>query len=51
MRDPAYQTRSTLVTKGRPTWLWRWMKSKGMSVSFAADPEPPDWVTALYAAR
>lgn len=51
MRDPAYQTRNTLVTKGGPTWLWRWMKSKGMSVSFAADPEPPDWVTALYAAR
>jgi len=24
------------------------MKSKGMNLSFAADPEPPQWVNELY---
>jgi peptidoglycan/xylan/chitin deacetylase (PgdA/CDA1 family) len=48
MKDPAYQTRDTLVTKYGPTWLWRWMKSKGQNVSFADDPEPPQWVLDLY---
>jgi peptidoglycan/xylan/chitin deacetylase (PgdA/CDA1 family) len=44
MSDPAYHTKDTLVTKGGPSWLWRWMKSLGMNVSFAGDPEPPQWV-------
>jgi len=44
MNDPAYQTKDTLVSKSGPTWLWRWMKSKGMNVSFAEDPDPPQWV-------
>lgn len=48
MVDPAYQTKDTLVTKSGPTWLWRWMKSRGMAVSFRGDPEPPGWVVALY---
>jgi peptidoglycan/xylan/chitin deacetylase (PgdA/CDA1 family) len=48
MKDPAYQTKDTLVSKSGPTWLWRWMKSKGMNISFAADPEPPQWVMGLY---
>jgi peptidoglycan/xylan/chitin deacetylase (PgdA/CDA1 family) len=47
MKDSAYQTRDTLVTKFGPTWLWRWMKSKGQSVSFEGDPEPPQWVLDL----
>jgi len=51
MADPAYQTKDTFVTKSGPTWLWRWMKSKGMNVDFAADPEPPQWVTELYNKR
>lgn len=51
MKDPAYQTRDTWVGKMGPTWLWRWMKSKGMNVSFAADPDPPKWVMDLYNAR
>jgi peptidoglycan/xylan/chitin deacetylase (PgdA/CDA1 family) len=49
--DPAYQTRDTTVSKNGPTWLWRWMKSLGMNVSFAGDPEPPQWVTDLYSKR
>ncbi len=49
--DPAYQTRDVLVTKSGPTWLWRWMKSKGQNVSFKADPEPPQWVMDLYTAK
>jgi peptidoglycan-N-acetylglucosamine deacetylase len=51
MADPAYQTRDTLVSKGGPSWLWRWMKSKGMNVSFKDDPEPPKWVMDLYRQR
>jgi peptidoglycan/xylan/chitin deacetylase (PgdA/CDA1 family) len=44
MNDPAYQTKDTLVSKYGPSWLWRWMKSLGMNLSFAGDPEPPQWV-------
>lgn len=48
MADPAYQTKDTDVSKGGPTWLWRWMKSLGMKVSFEGYPEPPQWVVNLY---
>jgi peptidoglycan/xylan/chitin deacetylase (PgdA/CDA1 family) len=48
--DPTYRTRDALVTKSGPTWLWRWMKSQGKSVSFKEDPEPPEWVMELFAA-
>ncbi len=51
MSDPAYQTKDTSVSKYGPSWLWRWMKSKGMSLSFNDDPEPPSWVTDLYRQR
>jgi peptidoglycan/xylan/chitin deacetylase (PgdA/CDA1 family) len=47
MSDPAYQTKDTYVTKFGPSWLWRWMTSKGMKVSFKDDPEPPQWVIRL----
>lgn len=48
MADPAYSTNDTLVTSYGPSWLWRWMKSKEMEVSFRGEPEPPDWVLALH---
>jgi peptidoglycan/xylan/chitin deacetylase (PgdA/CDA1 family) len=53
MTDPAYQTKDTHVGKHGPTWLWRWMESKGMNlkgmkVSGKDDPEPPKWVMDLY---
>ena len=48
MSDPAYQTKDTYVGKYGPTWLWRWMKSKGMEVSANDDPEPPEWVMDLF---
>ena len=48
MADPAYQTKDTYVSKFGPTWLFRWMKSKGMNVDFSADPDPPKWVMDLY---
>lgn len=44
MSDPAYATQDTLVTAHGPSWLWRWMKSKGMDISFREDPEPLGWV-------
>jgi len=51
MADPAYQTKDTYVTKYGPTWLFRWMKSKGMDVDFRGDPDAPKWVIDLYNAR
>jgi len=56
MRDPAYQVKDTYISKFGPTWLWRWMKSKGMDtkgmkVSGKDDPEPPEWVMDLYRQR
>jgi peptidoglycan/xylan/chitin deacetylase (PgdA/CDA1 family) len=51
MADPAYQTKDTEVSKYGPTWLWRWMKSLGMNVSFKDDPDPPRWVMDLYNQR
>jgi len=49
--DPSYRTPDTLVSSYGPTWLWRWMKSKDLHVSFADDPEPPAWVTERFAHR
>jgi len=48
MKDPAYQTKDTLVSRYGPTWLWRWMKSTGLNIRAADDPEPPQWVVARY---
>jgi peptidoglycan/xylan/chitin deacetylase (PgdA/CDA1 family) len=53
MGDPAYQTKDTYIGKYGPTWLWRWMESKGidskkMKVRGKDDPEPPEWVMELY---
>jgi peptidoglycan/xylan/chitin deacetylase (PgdA/CDA1 family) len=51
MGDPAYQVKDTYISKAGPTWLWRWMKSKGMKVSVKDDPEPPEWVMDLFRQR
>ena len=51
MADPAYETKDTFISKHGPTWLFRWSRSKGQQVSFAADPDPPKWVMDLYNAR
>ena len=51
MSDPAYQTKDTYITQAGPTWLWRWMNSKGMKVGFKDDPEPPQWVMELFRQR
>lgn len=51
MSDPAYQTKDDYVGKYGPTWLFRWMKSKGLNVSFKDDPEPPQNVMELYRQR
>ncbi len=48
MEHPAYQSEDTFVTAYGPSWLWRWMKSRGMEVSFKGDPEPPDWIALLH---
>src|SRR5262249_37605214 len=49
--DPAYQTKDTTISKYGPTWLWRWMKSKGMNLSFKDDPDPPQWIMEMYKQR
>jgi peptidoglycan/xylan/chitin deacetylase (PgdA/CDA1 family) len=51
MADPAYQTKDTLVSDRGPTWLWRWMRSMEMNLSFKDDPEPPRWVVELFNQR
>lgn len=51
MADPAYQTKDSLVTTHGPSWLWRWMKSLGLNVSFKDDPEPPQWVVEMFNQR
>jgi len=51
MSDPAYQTRDSYVGRFGPTWLFRWMKSKGLNVSFRDDPDPPRSVMDLYEKR
>jgi peptidoglycan/xylan/chitin deacetylase (PgdA/CDA1 family) len=51
MADPAYRTRDDAVTTYGPTWLWRWTRSLGLNLSFKDDPEPPQWVKALYKDR
>ena len=48
MADPAYQTKVTYITKYGPTWLFRWSQSKGLTISFRGDPDPPKWVLDLY---
>jgi peptidoglycan/xylan/chitin deacetylase (PgdA/CDA1 family) len=50
MADDAYRTHD-VVTRAGPTWLWRWMKSKGMNLNFRDEPDPPAWVSDLYAKR
>lgn len=49
MRDPAYGSPDTLVTRFGPAWLFRWTRSLDRPVSFAGDPEPPAWITDLAA--
>jgi len=51
MRDPAYATRDGYVGPHGPTWLFRWSKGLGRSISFAEDPDPPAWVAELYKRR
>lgn len=51
MADSAYQTKDTLVSQRGPTWLWRWMRSLGLNLSFKDDPEAPRWVIDLYNQR
>jgi len=48
MKDPAYATKDTSVSKMGPTWFVRWAKSKGMNLSFAEDPDPPAWIMTPY---
>jgi peptidoglycan/xylan/chitin deacetylase (PgdA/CDA1 family) len=48
MADPAYATQDTVVSDSGPTWLFRWMKSLGMNLSFREDPEVPGWVLEDY---
>jgi peptidoglycan-N-acetylglucosamine deacetylase len=51
MADPAYQTKDTMVSSHGPSWLWRWMKSLGLNLSFKDEPETPRWVLDLYNQR
>jgi peptidoglycan-N-acetylglucosamine deacetylase len=50
MRDKAYATPDVYVGKTGPSWLLRWSRSMAPASNFRADPEVPDWVSALYQA-
>jgi peptidoglycan/xylan/chitin deacetylase (PgdA/CDA1 family) len=41
MKDDAYRTRDTYVGTYGPTWLFRWSRSLGQTISFKDDPDPP----------
>lgn len=45
MKDEAYRTPDRWIGKGGPTWLFRWSRSLGQTISFADEPEPPAWVS------
>ncbi|MGI8672175.1 MAG: polysaccharide deacetylase family protein [Luteitalea sp.] len=47
MTDAAYRTADAHVSRHGPTWLFRWSRSLGQDISFAGEPEPPDWVTEM----
>jgi peptidoglycan/xylan/chitin deacetylase (PgdA/CDA1 family) len=51
MRDPAYGTPDSYVGSHGPTWLFRWSKGLGRSISFAGEPDPPGWVIEIYNRR
>jgi peptidoglycan/xylan/chitin deacetylase (PgdA/CDA1 family) len=51
MSDPAYETKDTYVNKYGPTWFFRWSKSKGLSLDFSGDQDPPKWVMDIYNSR
>ena len=48
MRDEAYRTPDVYVGVSGPTWLFRWSRSLGQTISFKDDPEPQAWVTTMF---
>ena len=52
VRDPAYRSTDTYVGPAGITWLHRWAITAGRrGADFAGEPEVPDWIQRLAAAR
>lgn len=48
LRDQAYSTPETFITKFGPMWGYRWAKELDVKVNGRDEPEPPKWIE-LYA--
>ena len=44
LRDSAYRTPDTYVTRYGPMWGYRWAAERGVKVNGRLEPEPPEWV-------
>jgi peptidoglycan/xylan/chitin deacetylase (PgdA/CDA1 family) len=49
LADDVYRLPEDYVGRGGFSWIHRWTRSKGLPIT--PEPEPPDWVTAAYAAQ
>lgn len=45
MKDPAYATPDTYISKFGPMWGYRWAKELDVKVDGRDEPEPPAWVS------
>jgi peptidoglycan-N-acetylglucosamine deacetylase len=50
LRDEAYRLPDTYAGRAGVSWPYRWAISKGVTVDWRQEPEPPDWVQQLYQA-
>jgi peptidoglycan/xylan/chitin deacetylase (PgdA/CDA1 family) len=44
LKDPAYATPETYITKFGPMWGYRWAKELNVKVIGKDEPDPPDWI-------
>ncbi len=46
LKDPAYSTPETFITKFGPMWGYRWASELNVKVSGSDEPDPPTWISA-----
>lgn len=44
LKDPAYATPETFITKFGPMWGYRWARERGVKVNGRDEPDPPAWI-------
>lgn len=45
LKDSAYTTPETNITKFGPMWGYRWAKEKNVNVNDVDEPDPPKWIS------